>query len=533
MKRTPLSVLTALAVAGCTVGPNYQAPRLDAGRAFSEVQPVSTTQPSKAVTQPIELTEWWATFNDPELNELARRAVKANPSLVQAESRIRQARWAAVVAGAAEYPVVNVGGGYAHARGSKNIVFPPSAFGAPAGIKGRQAPSRVDQPSEPSSSAAAAGTASSGIPLSPLGQGGLPGVSTDLYQAGFDASWEIDVFGGVRRSVEAANADYQAAVEDRRDVCITLVSEIAVNYVELRGYQRQIQIAQENLKAQQQSLALTQEKFHAGVTTQLDVARAQAQVATTAAGIPSLDAQVHQSIHRISVLLGEHPDALMEELAADRPIPQAPATVAVGMPAELLRRRPDLRRAERQLAAASARVGVATADLYPKFSLLGTFGFDATKFTHVADWSSRYYSIGPGVSWPIFDAGRIRANIHVQDESQAQALSAYEQTLLIALQDVEDALAAYSREQLRRQALAEAVAANRQAVDLATQQYQQGVVDFLTVLEAQRALYGAEDALAQSDEQIAADLVALYKALGGGWEVERSPQDRGTRPSPG
>lgn len=520
MKRILLGIVTASTLLGCTVGPNYRPPPTDAGKYFAELAGVSTTQPSLPTTRPIEITQWWTLFRDPELDGLIRRAVQSNPSLVQAESRIRQARAERAVAGAAEWPTVNVDGGYQRSRGSRNITFPPSAFGIPAGKStGKQAPTRLDQPSTPTAGASGGGTSgSTGVPLSPLGGGGLPGVALDLFQAGFDASWEVDVFGGVRRNVEAATADYQAALEDRRDVLITLVAEVARNYVELRGFQREILIAQQNLRAQQQTLALTQDRFHAGVATQLDVARAQSQVATTAAGIPSLDEEAHDSIHRIGVLLGEHPGALLEELGVRTPIPPAPPEVPIGVPAEVLRRRPDVRRAERQIAAATARVGVATAELYPRFTLLGTFGFDATKFTHIADWSSRYYSIGPGVSWPIFDAGRIRANIRVQNEAEAQALSAYVQTVLIALRDVEDALVAYSREQMRRAALLEAVQANHQAVDLATEQYRQGVVDFLTVLEAQRALYGSEDSLVQSDSRCSSNLVALYKALGGGWE---------------
>lgn len=521
MKRILLGVVMALTQLGCTVGPDYRRPPTDAGKYFAEMAGASTTQPSLPTTRPLEITQWWTLFRDPQLNGLIRRAVQSNPSLIQAESRIRQARAERAVAGAAEWPAVNVDGGYQRSRGSRNITFPPTAFGLPTGkLPGKQEPTRLDQPSGPTASGGGAGGTSgtSGVPLSPLGGGGLPGVGLDLFQAGFDASWELDVFGGVRRNVEAATADYQAALEDRGDVLVTLVAEVARNYVELRGFQREVQIAQQNLRTQQQTLALTQDRFNAGVATQLDVARAQAQVASTAAGIPSLDEEVHDSIHRISVLLGEHPGALLEELGERKPVPLAPPEVPIGVPADVLRRRPDVRRAERQLAAATARVGVATAELYPRFTLLGTFGFDATKFTHIADWSSRYYSIGPGVSWPIFDAGRVRANIRVQNEAEAQALSAYEQTVLIALRDVEDALVAYSREQMRRAALLQAVLANREAVDLATEQYRQGVVDFLTVLEAQRAVYGSEDSLVQSDSRCSSNLVALYKALGGGWE---------------
>ena len=516
MKRTPLGFMLALGLFGCNVGPNYKPPNFDPGTSFHEIPTAATTQPSRATTRPIEISEWWATFHDPQLTTLIRRASSSNLDLRQAESRVRQARWSRVVAGSGQYPTLNLAGDYLGARGSSNVKFPLSAFGAPSGVgRGRQAP----ESAQPATPAPSSGGSAASVPLSPLGGGGLPGVETNIYQAGFDASWEIDIFGGIRRSVEAANADLQASIEDRRSVYVTLLAEVARNYVELRQYQHELQIARDNLNTQQASMNLTQERFRAGVTTQLDVSRAAAQVATTAAGIPDLDSRVHQTIHRLSVLMGEQPSALDDELMTIAAIPAPPDVVPVGVPADLLRRRPDIRRAERQLAAATARVGVATADLYPKFTLIGTFGFDASKFSHIGDWTSRYWSIGPGVSWPIFNAGRIRANVHIYNESQEQALTTYEQTVLQAMEDVEDALVAYSREQQRRQALNDAVTANRQSVDLATQQYRQGVVDFLTVLEAQRSLYTAQDALAQSDAQIAADLVALYKAMGGGWEV--------------
>jgi NodT family efflux transporter outer membrane factor (OMF) lipoprotein len=508
MNRTPLGVLIAISLVGCTVGPNYKPPKFDPGKSFSELPAPAATQPSRTSAQPVEITEWWATFHDPELTKLIRQATLSNLDLRQAESRIRQARWSRVIAGSGLYPQVDVGAGYFGARGSSNVKFnllPPGAT-----KNGKQATSGQNS---------SGGVQTSTFPLSPLGGGGIPGVETNIYQAGFDASWEIDVFGGTRRAIEESNYDLEASIEDRRAVYVSLLAEVARNYVELRQYQKQIQIAQENLKSQRQVLALTQDRFNAGVTTQLDVSRAAAQVATTAAGIPALDSLVHQTIHRLSVLLGGQPSALDEELLKSDAIPGPPEVVPVGVPTDLLRRRPDIRRAERQLAAATARVGVATADLYPKFTLIGSFGFDASKFSQVANWDSRYWSIGPSITWPVFNAGRIRANVQVQNEGQAQALTTYEQTVLQALEDVEDALVAYSREQTRRQSLSDAVGANRQSVDLATQQYRQGVVDFLTVLEAERSLYGAQDALAQSDAQIASDLVALYKAMGGGWEL--------------
>ena len=517
MKRNALALLAALGPVGCNVGPNYSPPTFKAPASFSEIPTAATTQPSRTNDRSIEITEWWATFHDPELTSLIRRAAHSNLDLRQAESRIRSARWSRVIAGSGQYPTVNLGAGYLGARGSDNVSFGLSdAFAAPSTKK---------KAAGDSNSGAGGGT-SSGFVLSPLGGGGIPGVQTNIYQAGFDAAWEIDVFGGTRRTIQAADADYEASIEARRDTYVRLLAEIARNYVELRQFQNQIRIATENLKTQQASLSLTQERFRAGVTTQLDVSRAQAQVAATAAGIPSLDAQMHQTIHRISVLLGEQPAALTAELTQPGTIPGVPDVVPVGVPTDLLRRRPDIRRAERELASATARIGAATADLYPKFQLIGTFGFDASEFKHMFDWGSRYWSIGPSITWPVFNAGRIRANIQTYNEAQQQALTTYEQTVLQAMEDVEDSLVAYSREQMRRQALADSVAANKQSVDLATQQYRQGVVDFLTVLEAQRSLFLAEDELARSDAQIASNLVALYKAMGGGWEVEPPPPEK-------
>jgi NodT family efflux transporter outer membrane factor (OMF) lipoprotein len=328
---------------------------------------------------------------------------------------------------------------------------------------------------------------------------------------------------------EAAKADVQAAIEDQRDVLVSLLAEVARNYIDLRGYQRQYAIAQENLAAQQDTLQLTTSKFNAGFVTQLDVARQATQVATTAAALPGLEAQIHSSMHALGVLLGKDPDALAVELSAAAPIPPVPPEVPVGLPSELLRRRPDIRRAERRMAAATARVGEATADLYPKFSITGALGLDSTKPKHILDWSSKYWALSPGISWPIFDAGRVRANINVTNEVQKQALDDYQQTVLTALKDVEDSLSSYQTEQVRRAALADAVTAAQQAVELAKQQYNQGVVDFLTVLDAQRAEFATEDSLAQSDQAISTDLVSLYKALGGGWEITAAA----TQPPPG
>ena len=334
------------------------------------------------------------------------------------------------------------------------------------------------------------------------------------------------MFGGVRRQVEAADADIEAGVEGRRDVLVSLLAEVARDYLELRGTQRQLAIARANLASQQGTLRLTRERRQAGMGTQLDVSRAESEVATTAAQIPALDAQARAAVHRLGVLIGREPSALSERLSAEGnaasagTIPPVPPEVPVGLPSDVLRRRPDIRRAERELAAATARTGAATADLFPRFTLTGAGGLQTLNLGDLFQGNSAFYSIGPGVSWPVFDAGRIRSNIRVQGARQEQALIRYRQAVLSALRDVEDALSNYAAEQVRRQSLAEAVAADRQAVAVARDQYAQGVIDFLTVLDAERSLFRSEAALADSDRTVATDLVALYKALGGGWEVE-------------
>jgi NodT family efflux transporter outer membrane factor (OMF) lipoprotein len=459
-----------LLAGGCAVGPDYKAPQATVGEGWGELGPSGAvdgpaTRPS---AQPLPV-RWWTTFNDPTLNDLIARAARSNLDLRRATARIRESRASREVTQADIFPNVDVGGSYNRSRN-------------------RFAPGGGDD-------------------------------AHDQYKAGFDASWEVDVFGGVRRGVEAANADIAAAVEDRRDVLVSLLAEVARNYIELRGSQRRITIAQENLAAQQKTLDLTKNLLAAGVATDLDVARAEAQVSTTESQIPLLQSSARQSIHALGVLLGTDPMALTPELSQPLPIPNAPPEVPVGIPSQILLRRPDLRRAEAQLHAATARIGVATADLFPRFSLTGSLGLQSSKLSSLGDWDSRYWSIGPSVAWPIFDAGRIAANINVQNARQEQALLLYQQTVLDALRDVEDSLVAYAKEETRRRTLTKAADANRRAVDLANQLYDAGRTDFLSVLQAQRDLFASQDAMVQSDIAVATNLVALYKALGGGWEV--------------
>jgi outer membrane protein, multidrug efflux system len=478
MERTELiSKLLAAAmplflVAGCSVGPDYKEPALAVPASWQEAQ-------QKGVdVRPVEMPRWWTTFKDPLLNSLVERAVQTNLDLRVAEARIREARASRALVAAGQWPTVDVLGSYSRNRTSENAL----ALGS----------------------------------LAPQGGGKL---EQDLFKTGFDASWEIDVFGGVRRSIEAADANIDGTRESRRDVLVTLLGDVAKNYIDLRGFQRRLAVARANLKAQQDTLELIRIRFQAGLTSDLEVAQAEAQANTTAAQIPTLEASLKQAAYGLDLLLGLAPGALWNELSSETAIPSLPPEVLVGLPSELLRRRPDIRVAERRLAAATAQVGAAMADLFPKFSLTGLAGLQSIS---ASDWftgRSRYWSIGPTVTWPIFDAGRIRANIEIRNAQQEQALNQYEKTVLAALGDVEKSLVSYSREQVRQRSLAEAVASSRRAVEMANELYIRGLNDFLNVLDTQRSLYAAENDLAQSEATMASNLVALYKALGGGWEI--------------
>jgi NodT family efflux transporter outer membrane factor (OMF) lipoprotein len=489
-------VLVVALLTGCTVGPNYRAPAVPLPDHFG-----ATTRP---VTQHVDFAQWWTTFNDPMLNSLIDRAAAGNLDLKVAAARVREARAQRGVVNAGYYPAVDTNASYRRSRTSENA-FAFNGTGEPG----------------------SGGGSSGGATGNTFGAFTPPGATTDLFQTGFDASWEIDVFGGVHREIEATEADISAQVENQRDNLISLFAEVARNYLELRGFQQQIEIAGRNVKIQQEAADVAHSKARLAGGSDLDLARAQAQVATTSAQIPALETQRDQAAHRLAVLVGLEPRALLAELGPPQPIPQGPPEVPAGLPSELLRRRPDIRRAERQLAAASARIGVATADLYPKFSITAALGLQSEQFSHLADWRSRFWNVAPGVSWNLFDAGRIRANIQVQNQREQQALYTYQQNILTALEDVENALTAYSREQARRRLLQESVDRSRRAVELANTLYQGGARDFLNVIDAQRALALAEDQLVQSDRLIGTDLVALYKALGGGWD---SPKIATTAP---
>ena len=456
---------------GCLVGPDFKPPQVAVPAGWIEAPPAEPIE-----VQSADLSRWWTVFDDPTLAALEDRAIRSNLDLLQAAARIRQARAARAIAASGLGPTVDAG----------------------SAIQRSRSPGRTDN----------------------WQRGETRGVVSNTYDAGFDAGWELDVFGGVRRGIEAADADLQSAVEGRRDVLVSLTAEVARNYIELRAFQQRIEIARQNLATQQHSARLTRQRFEGGFVSGLDVANAEAQVATTASQIPLLEAAARQSIYAIGILLGEEPAALVAELSPESVIPAAPPAAPIGLPSDLLRRRPDIRRAEADIHAATARIGVATADLFPKFTITGSAGARSSDFGSWLTWAQRFWSIGPSVSWRVFDTGRTQAAIEQQEALQEQALIAYRQTVLTALQEVESALIAAAKEQERRRALADAVAANRRAVSLAKTLYTQGQTDFLNVLDAQRSLFLTEETYVLSTSAVSTDLVALYKAVGGGWSEE-------------
>lgn len=465
-----LSWFLLVHIFGCAaVGPDYVPVDIKAAKAWNNGLTGGLTDKTASAAY---LAAWWKALDDPILSGLMDRAVTNNLDLREARSRVREARAWRGISEADLYPALDASGGINRSRGSEE-------------------------------------TGS--------------GQYRTLYAVGFDAGWELDLFGGVRRSVEAAAADLEAAEEDLRVVMVSLLAEVALNYVEARTYQARLAVSNENLKAQKDTHDLAQARFLAGLNDELAVHQARYNLESTRAGIPDLRTGLEQTLNRLAVLLGGHPGSIHEALEKPEPIPVAPLEVAVGVPAETLRRRPDIRRAERQLAAQTARVGEATAEWYPKFTLTGSIGLESLSSGDLFSTAARTLGIGPGFSWRLFDAGAIRRNIEVNSALQEQALIQYESAVLGALEEVENALKAYSEEQQRRTALEEATGAARRAEKLARDKYQAGLVDFSEVLDAQRSLLSLQDQLTQSKGTVTSDLIRLYKALGGGWEA-RDPK---------
>jgi multidrug efflux system outer membrane protein len=483
MIRRLLALFAALLLSGCAaVGPDYERPKIPDLQQWTETTPgtqAHAEQPDK----------WWKSFNDPVLDKLIGDAITSNLDLKLALERIKDAR----------------------ALRSATIA---------TGLPSLTAKSNLSRRFNNSSSSAS----QTGGTSSAISGAGVGNQLINIFQMGFDAQWELDFFGGVRRAVEAADATIDVEVENSRDVLVTLLGDVARNYIELRANQQLIVITAENLHAQQDTLALTQTRQQAGLASILEVTQAQAQAATTEAQLPNYETIARQSIHALSVLLGKEPGALAARLTQPATIPTITANVIADLPSELLQRRPDIRRAERQLAVANASVGVATAELYPKINLAAFIGLQNTTITDFTP-IGKSWSAASSLTLPIFNWGKLNANIESKKAQFEQAFLTYQSTVLSAFKEVEDGLIAYSKEQQRHKALAQAVAANQLAVQLADERYQKGLTAFLDVLTSQTALYQAQSNLVSSESALSSNLVALYKSLGGGWQTEAMVDD--------
>ena len=454
-------VIFCLALVACApVGPDYKAPVTHIPEQWQELSAENFASSTSQTGM------WWTLLGDPLLDMLIARATTSNNNLKIAEANIREARAQRIIAAATG----SLAGGAAatSSRRSKN-----------------------------SSST---------------------GGSQELLQLGFDAGWELDIFGGVRRAVEAADADLAASGEDLHDVLVSLQAEVVRNYIELRGGQMQLATTRNNIVSQQKTVDLVKGRFEVGLGNELDLVQAQTQLSLLKAQVPALENSIRQSMHQLALLLGQSPGMLLAELSPQVDIPPIPALLQIDLPSELLRRRPDIRSAERRVAAATATIGVSTAELFPKFSLIGLLGLQSSNLSDLVASGSRYWSLGPVINLNIFDQGKARAGIEISKAHRDAALAVYQQTVLTALTEVEDALVAFSKEKRTSEILREAVGSGRKAVRFANGLYETGLGDFLNVLQSERALYQSEDQLVQSDQRLALAMVSIFKALGGGWQ---------------
>lgn len=478
MRLTILLLAATSLASACAVGPDYVRPDPPLPSGWQ------TDPPGFAVVPGSDVGRWWNAFDDAELSSLVERATIANKDLVLATARVAEAQALYRATRSAEFPSIDSDAGVDYERSSVNALFPG-------------------------------------------------GNDATVWGLGVSASWEVDLFGRVRRSVESSQASFEASDEDRRAVLVAVIAQVASAYVDLRTAQRRLDVARQNLASQGKIVDLTKIRFEGGIASSLDVAQAESIYANTRTFIPPLEASIARSMNRLSVLLGENPGPLASELAAAAPIPDPPAEMTVALPVDMVRQRPDVRAAERQLAAQTARIGVATADLYPRLTLLGTFGFDATDFKDLFQGPSRSYSVGPALRWNVFDAGRIRALIGAEEARTTQALAGYEQTILTSLEEVENALVTYARLRDQRAASIDAIRAATTSLDLATALYKDGLADFQNVLDAQRTLLTYQDQLARVDGDSVQSLVQLYRALGGGWTALEPPAPGEGEPASG
>ncbi len=455
---------------GCHVGPDY------CGPPAARLAPSWENYGDETVRYlPPELPGWWMQFNDPVLDALISEAISQNLDLKVAAERIFQARAERCTVRSDLFPQLAQDGSYTYSKYATN---------------------------------------SGGI-------GGVVGAvssTAEQWSLGIGGSWEIDVFGRLQRLVEAADQDICVSIEDYRDTLIILMAEVATNYVEARSYQQRLQIARDNLKIQQQTLQYTHTRWKAELGTELDVVQAEANAESTASEIPSLEVGYKQALNRLSVLLGNPPGSVDQFLSERAPVPTPPTEIAVGIPAEILRQRPDIRRAEHELAAQTARIGGAIGELYPKFSITGSFGLDARTLSSLFDSNSITGSVGPTMQWNILNFGKFRCNVYIQESLQRQLCLQYQNTVLLAAEEVDNALVEYVRQKERRRNLLQAVAANQRSVDLSQKRYAGGDVSFQRVLDSQRSLLESQDSLALNEASIAVSLIQVYRALGGGWQ---------------
>jgi NodT family efflux transporter outer membrane factor (OMF) lipoprotein len=467
---------------GCTVGPNFKRPdpQVPASWSPAAASPALNTQPQ-------DLVNWWSTFQEPTLSSLIERSTHSNLDLRAAVLRITEVRTQREVAAAAFWPQVDA-----------NTSFTRQRLGE---------------------------TTATGAAFTSFGNVKIPGLPTagfpnpyNQFQLGASASWEIDLFGRVRRSVEAAGADLQASVEDQHAVLVSLYADVATSYIELRGAQLRKEVTERSLATQKELYDLTRQRRAVGLTTDLDVANAGAQLDSTRAQVPQLDHELTQDINQLSLLLGREPDALRDELIGVRPVPQVPPELPIGLPADLARRRPDIRQSEARLHAATARIGVAVGDLFPRLTFSASGGTQSQRASDLLKWASRFGSFGPALEVPLFDGSKW-ATVRLENVRAQEAALDYQRTVLSALHEVENALAAYKADRDRGASLAAAVDESRDALNLARDRYSSGIANFIDVLDAERNLQQNELSLATNTTAIATDLVAIYRVLGGGWEA--------------
>ena len=469
-----VTLLFVTSLTGCAVGPDYTPPEVATPVGWSQ-QPEPEFTPDRTAKKP---DIWWESFNDPILTRYIERAAVENYDIRIALANVRKARALRKGAASRLFPSVGLGAGASIFRGSANAPGPNPA----------------------------------------LAEAGLGSLEDDLFQTSVDSSWEIDVFGGNRSRVASAQSAAEAAIEAQRGILLTVLAEVALNYVEIRGAQKRLALTEKNVRIQTDTLEFVRNRYRTGLDGELPVAQAEAQLEATQAAIPGLRASIRTTAFRLSVLTGSPPAELLDEILSAQPLPANVAAVPAGLPSELLRRRPDIRRAERWLAAATSAISVAEAEFFPKFSLAGTLGTAGASGSDIFDFASRTWSIGPSVSWPIFQAGRLRAGVEVANAKADAAFLRYEQAILLALEDVESSLTRYTEERAVRERLGQSVQSTQRSVELARVLYERGLTDFLSVLDAEGRLTAIEDRLVVSEIAAVTSLIRLYKSLGGGWQ---------------